>query len=36
VVADAGITERIGRVIRKPTVEGMLFYTIAKHGKGKN
>lgn len=28
------ITERVGRAIRKPTVEAMLSYTTAKHGKG--
>jgi MFS family permease len=28
------LTERIGRAIRKPTVEAMLSYTTGKHGKG--
>ena len=28
------LLERIGRAIRKPTVEAMLSYTTAKHGKG--
>src|SRR5438034_4957879 len=28
------ITERVGRAIRKPTVEAMLSYTTGKHGKG--
>src|SRR5207245_3526041 len=28
------LAERIGRAIRKPTVEAMLSYTTGKHGKG--
>jgi hypothetical protein len=28
------LLERIGRAIRKPTVEAMLSYTTARHGKG--
>lgn len=28
------LTERIGRALRKPTVEAMLSYTTGKHGKG--
>src|SRR5947207_6164231 len=28
------LAERIGRALRKPTVEAMLSYTTGKHGKG--
>jgi MFS family permease len=34
VAAALVITERVGRAIRKPTVEAMLSYTTGKHGKG--
>jgi len=34
VAAALVIAERVGRALRKPTVEAMLSYTTAKHGKG--
>src|SRR5881398_185587 len=34
VAAALVIAERVGRALRKPTVEAMLSYTTSKHGKG--